>query len=142
MTCLAWVAFAVLSISAAVAQPLPPAQQQHYHKLIEQLRCVVCQNRSIADSDAPLAADLRKLVRRQMVQGRSDAQIKAYLVDRYGTWILYKPPFSPATWLLWLGPAALLVLGLVWALWLWRRTRRRRSPAAPDVEALARILDE
>lgn len=132
----------LLSTSLAAAQSLGPAEQERYQGLIEELRCVVCQNRSIADSDASLAADLRALVHGQIAAGHSNAQIKAYLVDRYGTWILYQPPFSPVTWLLWLGPGALLALGLAGALWLWRRTRIRSTPPAPDGEAIARVLDQ
>ncbi len=75
------------------------------------LRCVVCQNQSIDDSDAPLAHDLRVIVRERIVAGDSDAQAVQYLVDRYGHYVLLKPPFETATWLLWLGPALVLVVG-------------------------------
>ncbi len=75
------------------------------------LRCVVCQNQSIDDSDAPLAHDLRVLVRERIVAGDSDAQATQYLVDRYGHYVLLKPPFEPATLFLWLGPALVLVAG-------------------------------
>lgn len=97
------------------------------------LRCLVCQNQSIDDSDAPLARDLRLLLRERLVKGDSDAQAMDYLTRRYGDYVLLRPPVRPDTWLLWFGPAAVLVLaggGLAIA-----ARRRRRAPAdgpAPD----------
>ena len=75
-----------------------------------ELRCVVCQNQSIDDSEAPLAHDLRVILRERIAAGDTDAQTKAYLVKRYGSFVLLRPPFEPATWALWLGP--LLILGI------------------------------
>jgi cytochrome c-type biogenesis protein CcmH len=90
--------------------------------LEEELRCLVCQNQTLADSNAPLAEDLRREVRELAQQGKSDAEIKQYLVARYGDFVLYKPPVKPTTWLLWFGPFAFLVGGaLVWLVVLRRR---------------------
>jgi cytochrome c-type biogenesis protein CcmH len=84
------------------------ARQQRYLTLVHELRCVVCQNQSIADSNADLAADLRKQVRGLIAAGQSDEQIKHYLTDRYGDYILYDPPWSAQSALLWVAPLALL----------------------------------
>lgn len=127
----------------AVLAPLTAEQEAHYRELVHQLRCLVCQNQTIADSDAPLAQDLREQVQRQLREGRSDTEIKAYLTARYGDFVLYKPPMRPATFLLWVGPFLLLALALLLAL----RFMRRRQPgtasaAKPDPDALKRLLDE
>lgn len=126
--------------AAGQDRALTPAQTERYHALIKVLRCVVCQNQSIAESGAPLAANMRDLVRRKIAAGRSDAQIKTFLVDRYGEWVLYDPRFQPSTWLLWLGPVLLLAAGLVVAWLLWRRTAARREPPPPDRSAIERVL--
>lgn len=97
------------------------------------LRCLVCQNQSIDDSDAPLARDLRLLLRERLVKGDSDAQAMDYLTRRYGDYVLLRPPVRPETWLLWFGPGAVLVLaggGLAIAA---RRRRADGSGPAPDV---------
>jgi cytochrome c-type biogenesis protein CcmH len=98
---------------AAQAQPVPdsfsdPALEARARSLQRELRCLVCQGQTIDESNAPLAADLRHLVRRQIAEGRSDAQIKDYLHARYGDFILMQPPLEPATWLLWLAPFLVL----------------------------------
>ncbi len=93
--------------------------------LEEELRCLVCQNQTLADSNAPLAEDLRREVRELAVAGKSDEQIKEYLVARYGDFVLYRPPVKTTTWLLWFGPFALLLGGgVLWALILRRRGRK------------------
>ena len=93
--------------------------------LSEELRCLVCQNQTLADSTAPLAEDLRREVRELARAGKSDAEIKQYLVARYGDFVLYKPPVKPTTWLLWFGPFAFLLGGaLVWLVVLRRRGGR------------------
>jgi cytochrome c-type biogenesis protein CcmH len=102
----------------------------------EELRCLVCQNQTIADSAAPLALDLRNQIRTQIAQGRSDDEIRAYMVDRYGDFVLYRPPFKAATALLWVGPFALLVVAIV-VLGIVLR-RRKALPAAPAPDADAR----
>lgn len=131
------------TVWAAPQQPeLTATQRARYHQLNRQIRCMICQSRSIADSDAPLAADMRNIVARQIAAGRSDSQIKHYLVNRYGEYILYKPPFKPSTWLLWLGPAILLLIAIFVVFVLWRKTRRRQQPCPPDATAIDRLLKD
>jgi cytochrome c-type biogenesis protein CcmH len=91
------------------------------------LRCLVCQNQTLADSNAPLAEDLRREVRELAQSGKSDAEIKQYLVARYGDFVLYRPPIQRNTWLLWIGPFVLLIGGAL--LWFAIVHRRRRLPA-------------
>ena len=102
-----------------------------------ELRCLVCQNQTLAESEAPLAADLRKEVRELAQAGKSDDDIRAYLVARYGDFVLYKPPVKPVTYLLWFGPFLLLAAGI--AVWLVVLRRRTRMPAheALDVSSAA-----
>jgi cytochrome c-type biogenesis protein CcmH len=110
--------------------------------LAEELRCLVCQNQTIADSNAPLALDLRNQIRAQVAQGRTDDQIRAYMVERYGDFVLYKPPFKASTLLLWLGPLALLTLGagIFWTVVARRRPKQTAPEPAPgrraEIEAL------
>lgn len=92
-----------------------PALQARYEALTHQLRCLVCQNETIADSGADLAADLRRELREQIAAGRSDAEILKFMTDRYGAFVLYKPPFEPRTWLLWAAPGLLLLIGFICA---------------------------
>jgi len=103
---------------------LPDAKQEaRAEALMEQIRCLVCQGQSIADSDAELAGDMRDLVRRRIAAGQNPAEIRAWLIQRYGTWISYKPTDEPAAWPLWLAPLALLLVGA----WLIRRRIRVRG---------------
>jgi cytochrome c-type biogenesis protein CcmH len=89
-----------------------PALEARARALSQELRCLVCQNQSIDDSNADLAHDLRVLVRERLVAGDSDANVLAYLTSRYGDYVLLRPPVKPATWALWFGPPALLLAGL------------------------------
>jgi cytochrome c-type biogenesis protein CcmH len=91
--------------------------------LMREIRCVVCQGQSVADSDAELAGDMRALIRRRIAAGESPDDVRLWLVARYGAWISYAPPLGPETWLLWAAPALFLVLGLMIVR---RRLRRRR----------------
>ena len=129
---LALLALAALSAPAFAVQPdeiLPDVKlEQRARKISADLRCLVCQNQSIDDSDASLAKDLRILVREHLKAGESDSQIREFLVARYGNFILLKPPFAWDTWLLWLTPFALLGLG---ALAIWTSSRAKRAEAAP-----------
>jgi len=88
-----------------------PKQEAQAQALMEELRCLVCQGQSIADSDAELAGDMRDLVRRRIAGGEKPAAIRAWLVQRYGSWISYKPTAEPAAWPLWLAPLGLLFVG-------------------------------
>jgi cytochrome c-type biogenesis protein CcmH len=108
----------------AYRQLADPRQEAKAQALMAELRCLVCQGQSIADSDAELASDMRDLVRRRIAEGQQPADIRSWLVQRYGSWISYRPAAEPATWPLWLAPLGLLAIGLVLAR---RRIRTRRS---------------
>lgn len=113
----------------AYQQLQDPAQEARAKALMAELRCLVCQGQSIADSDAPLAGDMRHEVRSKIAAGESPGEIKAWLVARYGNWVSYDPPFDGATALLWLGPLLFLALGG----WLaFGRFRRGESDAEDD----------
>ena len=96
--------------------------------LATQLRCVVCQNQTIAESNAPLAADMRREIRTQLENGRSDAQVVAFFEQRYGAFVHYSPPFKPSTWLLWGAPFVLLLAGLAL---LFNMLRKRKTAPVP-----------
>ena len=104
-----------LPVSAAEdGTPLAdPESEARYQALIRETRCLVCQNQTIADSNADLATDLRRQIREQILAGATDAQIVDYLVTRYGDFVLYRPPVKPTTWLLWAGPGLLVLIGLM-----------------------------
>ena len=122
-------AMLALSASAALADASLDARLKD---LEEELRCLVCQNQTLADSHAPLAEDLRREVRELAESGKNNAQIKEYLVARYGDFVLYDPPVKATTWLLWFGPfAALAGGGVVW----WMILRRRRAGGEDDMPA-------
>jgi len=127
------------ALPAAAREAAPatadPVLEANVMRIANELRCLVCQNETIALSSADLAVDLRKQVRDMLRQGRSDAEIMQYMTDRYGDFVLYRPPVKPTTWVLWYGPAALLVGGIA-ALVLVLRRRSRLDPAAfePDRE--------
>ena len=109
------------------------AEAKRFHALTEELRCVKCQNQSLADSNAAIAQDLRLEVLDLMRQGKTDAEVKHYLVARYGEFVLYRPRVEPTTWLLWFGPAVvLLVGGFVVAGIVRRRSGKRQSATAVD----------
>ncbi|WP_028006996.1 cytochrome c-type biogenesis protein [Solimonas flava] len=122
------------------AAELDAEQQARYQTLINELRCLVCQNQTIADSNAPLAADLRQQVETQIRAGRSDAEIKRYLTDRYGDFVLYRPPFKAKTWLLWGGPFVVLLIALGVALRFVRARRAAPAATAVDAAALRQVL--
>jgi cytochrome c-type biogenesis protein CcmH len=127
---------------AAEAPPVAadPVLEQRVMALSEELRCLVCQNQTIADSHAELAIDLRNQVREQMAAGRTDQQVIDYMVQRYGDFVLYRPPFKALTWLLWLGPFALLIGGIA-LLVLKLAGRRAAQPLPPqDLERAAQLL--
>jgi len=113
------------AISAQVAQPIEdPAIEARMKNLTKQLRCLVCQNETLADSQAQLAEDLRREIREQIKAGKSDQEILAYATQRYGDFILYNPPVKATTYLLWFGPFLLLVTGTVL---LFRFLKQRRT---------------
>lgn len=108
-----------------------PQSEQRYLGLIEEIRCLVCQNQSLADSNAELARDLRSEIRRMIETGRSNAQIVEFLVERYGDFVLYRPPLKGATWLLWFGPFLLLPGALAIAFVLIRKQARAGAADKP-----------
>jgi cytochrome c-type biogenesis protein CcmH len=127
--------FATLAAPSFAVQPdevmKDPALEARARALSEGLRCLVCQNESIDDSEAPLAHDIRVLIRQRIAQGESNDAVRAFLVSRYGDFILLKPPFKPETWLLWLSPPLTLCTGLAVVL----LARRRAPPATPALSA-------
>jgi len=117
---------------AAEARPAAedPALEARVTAVASELRCLVCQNQTLADSNAPLAVDLRDQIREQMQQGASERDIVDYMVARYGDFVRYRPPFKATTMLLWAGPALLMVAGFAV---LYFRLRRRRGEAQPGL---------
>ncbi len=109
-----------------------PEQEAHYEKLIKELRCLVCQNQNLADSNADLAKDLRRQTYDQVKQGKTEDEVVDYMVARYGDFVRYKPPFKPLTWALWIGPFVILLLGL---LVLIRFIRSRQTEPGGDIDA-------
>jgi len=116
----------LLPVLASVPATAETADER-VRALAAELRCVVCQNQSLLDSDADLAKDMRALIQERVAAGDTDEAIVDFLVERYGDFILLQPPFKPATWFLWLGPLAFLLLALALARTRVRRTRSRRS---------------
>lgn len=128
---------ALVCAPAAAREAAPatadPVLEAHVMRLATELRCLVCQNETIAASNADLAVDLRNQVRDMLRQGRSDAEIMQYMTDRYGDFVLYRPPVKSTTWVLWYGPAALLVGGVAaLAVVLRRRSRMAADAFEPD----------
>ena len=111
-----------------------PAQEARFKDLTEELRCTVCQNQNLADSDAPLAQDLRKEIHTMMTAGRSDEEIKSFLTDRYGDFVLYRPPMQGNTLALWVIPIALLFFGAVVVFFVVRGRNRRLAAQAAQGE--------
>jgi cytochrome c-type biogenesis protein CcmH len=146
---LALLALILLAPAAFAVEPserlADPALEARARTLSEQLRCLVCQNETIDESGAPLAHDLRVLLRERIAAGDSDAQAVKYLTDRYGDFVLLKPPVVPATYILWFGPIAVLLLAGGGALAYLRR-RRAATPVPPlsaaEQRRIERLLEE
>jgi cytochrome c-type biogenesis protein CcmH len=129
----------LLAVPAFAIDPLPfadAAEAQRFQALVAELRCLVCQNQNLADSDAGLAKDLRNEIFAMMRAGKSDAEIREFLVARYGDFVLYRPPVKPTTWLLWFGPAVVVVVGLGAIIAIVRRRARELPADAGGVEDL------
>jgi cytochrome c-type biogenesis protein CcmH len=129
---------------AAAVQPderlADPALEQRARDISAELRCLVCQNQSIDDSNAPLARDLRLLVRQRLTAGDTDAEVRDYLVDRYGDFVLLKPPFEASTLILWLTPLLVLLAGGLAVLARGRRVPPTEALSEDEETRLARIL--
>ena len=141
-----WLLAALLCVvplvaTAKEAAPLAddPALEQRVMKLSSELRCLVCQNQSLADSHADLAIDLRNQVRDQMRAGKSDAEIKDWLTQRYGDFVLYRTPLRSGTWLLWFGPFLLLIGGLAGLLVYMKRRRQHVASSELTPQEHARV---
>ncbi|MDH5612337.1 MAG: cytochrome c-type biogenesis protein CcmH [Gammaproteobacteria bacterium] len=117
------------------------AQEKIFHKLSEELRCLVCQNQAIAESNADLAKDLRTEIHTMLLAGKSEEQIKEFMVNRYGDYVLYDPPFKPMTWLLWIGPIGVLFLGLHYARRFIFQQNASEAPGELSAEEAERIRD-
>ena len=140
------IALASVALMAGAADPserLPdPAQEARARDLFKEVRCLVCQNESIDDSEAQLAGDLRRLVREQVKAGRSDREIRAFLVQRYGEFVLLKPAFSAGNAVLWLAPVAVLLVGGGLMVGLLRRREIEPAELSQDEETRVRRLLE
>lgn len=141
MSRVAWALLAGLLVSSTLSaieadKPIEdPAQRELYDRLTSEVRCLVCQNQTIADSNAALAVDLRREIRGMVEAGQSEQDIKMFLTDRYGDFVLYRPRFTGATAALWLAPIALVLLG---GIWLWRIVQRRATLPVTSEEEDAR----
>ena len=127
-------AICVLSLGSAIANeaiPLAddPVTEQRLISISEEMRCLVCQNESLAGSRSDLANDLRREIRTLIKEGKSDDQIRNFMVERYGDFVLYRPPVKPVTWLLWIGPFVILAIGIAGLL----TYLRRRNSRVPNV---------
>jgi len=135
-----WVFAFMLALAAQTAHALEPvdyrspSEEQRFKALTAELRCVMCQNQSIADSNAPIAHDLRAEVLRLMREGKSDDEIKRYLVERYTEFVLYEPPMHGGNWLLWAGPFLLLLGGGFWVARIIRKKSGGAEPATVETD--------
>ena len=124
----------LLILLPAICAAQDPILDKRTAALADELRCLVCQNQTLAESNAPLAVDLRNQIREQLAKGASEGEVREFMVARYGDFVLYKPPFKASTAALWLGPFVLLALGL----WVLRRVATRRRVAGPALSAAER----
>ena len=125
---------------AQAIEPMPfadHAQELRFQHLTQQLRCPMCQNETLADSNAPIARDLRNQIFQLMQQGKSDDEIKQYLVDRYSDYVLYDPPLKPGTWLLWFGPLLILCGGAGVVLVAIRKRNRAESASSLSADGMS-----
>jgi cytochrome c-type biogenesis protein CcmH len=121
-----------------------PEQQEAYESLTSELRCLVCQNQTIADSNADLAADLRRQVYEMLQKGQSKEDVVKFMTERYGDFVLYNPPFKSKTLLLWFGPVLFFLIGVIFVILLIRRKQTRPQQALSDEQRqkIRRLLDE
>ncbi len=123
-----------------------PILKERYYSLLEEIRCLVCQNQTLADSHADLAQDLRNEIYKMVIAGEQDEQIIQFLVERYGDFVLYRPPLKENTWLLWLGPFSFLIIAIVVAIILIRKQSNsdavKTNISEDQQQRLAEILDK
>ena len=117
-----------------------PAIEQRLIIISEEMRCLVCQNESLAGSRSDLANDLRREIRNLIKEGKTDDQIRSFMVERYGDFVLYRPPVKPITWFLWIGPFVILLAGII-GLMVYLRRRNQRVPSTKLSEADNRRID-
>jgi cytochrome c-type biogenesis protein CcmH len=125
----------VLGVLPASAQQPRPVDDQLVYEVASELRCVVCQNLSVADSPSEMAHQMRVIVRERLAAGETPAQVRQYFVERYGDWILLSPPRRGFTLLVWVAPPVAVLVGLALVAWLLRRWTSRARPAPPPVDA-------
>ncbi|HXM82411.1 MAG TPA: cytochrome c-type biogenesis protein [Burkholderiales bacterium] len=130
--------FIAAGLSVAVLAAEDPILDKRVMEVATELRCLVCQNQTLADSNAGLAVDLRNQIREQLARGASEREVLDFMVARYGDFVLYRPPLKASTWLLWFGPFALLILGIYLLI---RRIGRQRS-ARPELTEAERLRAE
>ena len=116
-----------------------PETEKVFHKLSEEIRCLVCQNQNIAESNADLAKDLRLEIYTMLSQGKTEDQIVDFMVDRYGDYVLYRPPFKPMTWLLWFGPVIIFAIGLIFVVRFMKSQNMSRQMESLSEEEIERI---
>ena len=132
-------------IPAASAAPIEtfqfdsPETERVFHKLSEELRCLVCQNQNIAESNADLAKDLRLEIYTMLKDGKSEEEIIDFMVQRYGDYVLYNPPVKPLTWLLWFGPIIIFAIGMVFVVYYLKAQNKMKQRQALSPEELERI---
>lgn len=120
-----------------------PQQSERYKNLIDELRCLVCQNQNLADSNADLAVDLKNIVEQKIKAGESDQQILDFMTQRYGDFVLYRPPLKSSTLLLWLGPMVFLMIGLVIVVaYIKRSNAQSFKPSEQQLEQVRKLLDK
>jgi len=132
----------VMGVSAAPIETFKfdsPETEKVFHKLSEELRCLVCQNQNIAESNAELAKDLRLEIYTMLSDGKTEDEIVDFMVQRYGDYVLYRPPFKPMTWLLWFGPVIIFILGLIFAVRFMKAQAANSEPVKLSEEELERV---
>ena len=138
--------FGILLIQAPFAESIEASifeteeQQSRYTQLIEDIRCPVCQGQSIGGSNSGLAKDLREKVREMILEGRSDPEIYSYMVERYGDFVVYKPPVNIKTYLLWFAPLFILILSLIFLFRSTRRNKEKTVNVSSDLERAKKLL--
>ena len=147
MRCLRWLGIALLcwllpAAAIEVVEGLDSAQEARYRALAEELRCLVCQNQSLSDSNADLARDMRAVVRDMIQAGADDKEIIGFMTERYGDFVLYRPPLKPSTVLLWVLPFVILLGGLGIAIMRWRGAQRPAQLSQTQREEARDILGE